>query len=99
MGVNGRVNKKKLELETDHDAGADAICVNRLRREHQKSTVLEMCIYVAWRKSAHNTVTFIIFETYSLLRFPGMIPVMTLCNRPAICQAADPPFECPRRLF
>ena len=31
----------------------------------------------------HNTVTLINFETYSLLRFPGMLPVMTLCNRPA----------------
>ena len=52
MVVNGRVIKEKLELKTDHDAGADAICVNRLRREHQELTVLEVCIYVAWRKSA-----------------------------------------------
>ena len=43
---------QKIELKTDHDAGADAIRVNRFRREHQEATVLEMCIYVAWRKSA-----------------------------------------------
>ena len=26
-------------------------------------------------------------------------PRLTLCNRPAICQVADPPFKCSRRLF
>ena len=47
MGVNGRVNKKKMEFRMDHDTGADAICVNRLGWEHQELTILEMCIYVA----------------------------------------------------
>ena len=40
-----------------------------------------------------------VMSTYSALRLPGTIPLCTLCKRPASCHAADPPLECPQRLF
>lgn len=38
-------------------------------------------------------------STLSALRFPGIMPEFTVWHKPIICQAAEPPFEWPVRLF
>jgi hypothetical protein len=72
--------------------------MNGFGREHEELTLLEMDINIAKVHSLDDerkkgTIT------YSLLRLPGMIPVWTVCRRPPICQAADPPLEWPSKLF
>jgi hypothetical protein len=67
--------------------------------EHQIMMLLEhsvnvAVVYIVSKRSDQH-----IRRTHSEFLFPGIIPVPTVCNKPIICHAADPPFECPSRLF
>jgi hypothetical protein len=61
--------------------------------EHEESAFSEVRIDVAAedfrKKSGGNGGR----TAYSLFRLPGTIPVVTVWSSPAICHAADPPFE------
>jgi hypothetical protein len=72
--------------------------VDGFGREHQVRVLLEESIDIA-ATSVRMRFDILSKLTDSLFRFPGMIPVMTVCSRPIACHEADPPFECPSKLF
>jgi hypothetical protein len=54
---------------------------------------LEVGVDVAGRNEFQNRIGRKEVGTYSLFLLPGIIPVLTDCNRPIICQEAEPPLE------